>query len=42
MSFPESRNSYNRPDPGFLRFVVLKSEASKGSWLAAATAAPRE
>lgn len=29
-------------DPGFLRFVVLKSEASKGSWLAAATAAPRE
>ncbi|CAE7907072.1 grsB, partial [Symbiodinium microadriaticum] len=24
------------------RFVVLKSEASKGSWLAAATAAPRE
>ncbi|CAE7484383.1 cmdD, partial [Symbiodinium sp. CCMP2456] len=29
-------------DPGFLRFVVLKSEASKCSWLAAATAAPRE
>ncbi|CAE7446369.1 cmdD, partial [Symbiodinium pilosum] len=29
-------------DPGYLRFVVLRSEAAKGSWLSAATGAPRE
>ena len=31
-----------RKDPGYLRFVVLRSEAAKGAWLAAATAATRE